>query len=148
MFQFPGLSSISYGFRYGWYRITGTGLPHSEICGYLVISTYPQLIAGSHVLHRLLVPRHPPYALSNLTENFYSQIVCALSVCFYGSVKFFRFSSENIFYSFNLSKNNHARQVGICGANRDRTDNLRLARAALSQLSYSPENSLSFRGIG
>ncbi len=25
-----------------------------------------------------------------------------------------------------------------CGANRDRTDNLRLARAALSQLSYSP----------
>jgi hypothetical protein len=97
MFQFPGLSSVSYGFRYRWYRITGTGLPHSEICGYLVISTYPQLIAGSHVLHRLLVPRHPPYALSNLTENFYSQIVCALSVCFYGSVKFFRFSSENIF---------------------------------------------------
>ena len=27
---------------------------------------------------------------------------------------------------------------GLCGANRDRTDNLRLARAALSQLSYSP----------
>ena len=25
-----------------------------------------------------------------------------------------------------------------CGANRDRTDNLRLARAVLSQLSYSP----------
>ncbi len=135
MFQFPGLSSVSYGFRYGWYRITGTGLPHSEICGYLVISTYPQLIAGSHVLHRLLVPRHPPYALSNLTENFYSQIVCALSVCFYGSVKYFRFSSEIVFYSFNLSKNK------ICGANRDRTDNLRLARAALSQLSYSPVNS-------
>jgi hypothetical protein len=28
--------------------------------------------------------------------------------------------------------------LGLCGANRDRTDNLRLARAALSQLSYSP----------
>ncbi len=27
---------------------------------------------------------------------------------------------------------------GFRGANRDRTDNLRLARAALSQLSYSP----------
>jgi hypothetical protein len=133
MFQFPGLSSVSYGFRYRWYRITGTGLPHSEICGYLVISTYPQLIAGSHVLHRLLVPRHPPYALSNLTENFYSQIVCALSVFLWLS-KTFPILSENIFYSFNLSKNK------FCGANRDRTDNLRLARAALSQLSYSPKN--------
>ena len=27
----------------------------------------PRLIAGSHVLHRLLAPRHPPYALSSLT---------------------------------------------------------------------------------
>ena len=27
----------------------------------------------------------------------------------------------------------------VSGANRDRTDNLRLARAALSQLSYSPK---------
>ncbi len=26
-----------------------------------------------------------------------------------------------------------------CGADRDRTDDLRLARAALSQLSYSPD---------
>ncbi len=27
----------------------------------------PRLIAGYHVLHRLLPPRHPPYALSHLT---------------------------------------------------------------------------------
>ena len=30
------------------------------------VVTSPRLIADSHVLHRLLVPRHPPYALSNL----------------------------------------------------------------------------------
>src|SRR5262249_57830209 len=29
----------------------------------------PRPIAASHVLHRLLVPRHPPSALSNLTTK-------------------------------------------------------------------------------
>ena len=40
------------------------GLSHSEICGSMVICTYPQLIAAYHVLHRLHEPRHPPCALS------------------------------------------------------------------------------------
>ena len=39
------------------------GLSHSEICGSMVICTYPQLIAAYHVLHRLHEPRHPPCAL-------------------------------------------------------------------------------------
>ena len=30
---------------------------------------YPGHIAAFHALHRLLAPRHPPYALSNLTTN-------------------------------------------------------------------------------
>ncbi len=29
----------------------------------------PRLIADSHVLHRLLVPRHPPCALNNLATH-------------------------------------------------------------------------------
>ena len=45
------------------------GFPHSEICGSLAICASPQLIAAYHVLHRLLTPRHPPYALSSLTEH-------------------------------------------------------------------------------
>ena len=40
----------------------------------------------------------------------------------------------------NLSKNSYVKRRVLSGANRDRTDNLRLARAALSQLSYSPFN--------
>ena len=32
------------------------------------ICSFPQLIAACHVLLRLLVPRHPPYALSCLTS--------------------------------------------------------------------------------
>ena len=38
--------------------------PHSEIRGSKVICTSPRLFAAYHVFHRLLVPRHPPCALS------------------------------------------------------------------------------------
>ena len=44
--------------------------PHSEISGSKDICSSPKLIAAYHVFHRLLVPRHPPCALSSLT-NFY-----------------------------------------------------------------------------
>src|SRR6056297_4098778 len=39
------------------------GFPHSEIQGSKPITGSPWLIAGYHVLHRLLLPRHPPNAL-------------------------------------------------------------------------------------
>ena len=39
------------------------GLPHSEIAGSKPILGSPALIAEYHVLHRLLLPRHPPNAL-------------------------------------------------------------------------------------
>ena len=47
--------------------VTAAGLPHSGIFGSTVICTSPKLIAAYHALHRLLTPRHPPCALSNLT---------------------------------------------------------------------------------
>lgn len=40
---------------------------HSEIPGSKLASSSPGLIAGNHVLHRLVVPRHPSYALKYLT---------------------------------------------------------------------------------
>jgi hypothetical protein len=39
------------------------GLPHSEISGSKGVLASPELIAEYHVLHRLLLPRHPPNAL-------------------------------------------------------------------------------------
>src|SRR3954470_3583859 len=33
------------------------------------VGSSPRLLAASHVLHRLLVPRHPPCALNNLTTQ-------------------------------------------------------------------------------
>src|SRR6185437_15091186 len=61
MFQFPGFASASYVFRYG-YPLLG-GLPHSDIHGSTPARGSPWLFAACHVLHRLLVPRHPPNAL-------------------------------------------------------------------------------------
>ena len=43
-------------------RMSG-GFPHSETHGSKPIPGSPWLIAGYHVLHRLLLPRHPPNAL-------------------------------------------------------------------------------------
>ena len=43
------------------------GFPHSDICGSMDICSSPQLFAAYHVFRRLLVPRHPPCALSCLT---------------------------------------------------------------------------------
>src|SRR5258706_11709811 len=47
--------------------MTPTGFPHSDIPGSKPVCGSPRLIAAYHVLHRLLVPRHPPCALSSLT---------------------------------------------------------------------------------
>src|SRR5689334_25282369 len=49
--------------------MTPAGFPHSDIPGSKCICHFPRLIAAYHVLHRLLVPRHPPCALSNLTGH-------------------------------------------------------------------------------
>ena len=49
-------------------EVCSARFPHSEICGSRDICSSPQLIAAYHVFLRLLVPRHPPYALSCLTS--------------------------------------------------------------------------------
>ena len=43
------------------------GFPHSDIRGSRDICSSPRLFAAYHVFHRLLVPRHPPCALTCLT---------------------------------------------------------------------------------
>ena len=44
------------------------GFPHSDIHGSRDICSSPWLFAAYHVFRRLLVPRHPPCALSSLTS--------------------------------------------------------------------------------
>ena len=49
-------------------EVCSVRFPHSEISGSMGICPSPKLFAAYHVFHRLLVPRHPPYALSSMTN--------------------------------------------------------------------------------
>jgi hypothetical protein len=116
------------------------------------LSTSPKLIAASHVLHRLLAPRHPPCALNSLVTSSWVS---------YLATRFTRVEnalSNSLFdcQRSRVPRGTHAARAAPgdgnpasgsgrdtnpqrgCGADRDRTDDLRLAKPALSQLSYSP----------
>ena len=49
-------------------EVFSSGFPHSDIHGSKDICSSPWLFAAYHVFLRLLVPRHPPYALFCLTS--------------------------------------------------------------------------------
>ena len=70
MFQFPGLAPYTYVFSARWSAFTDAGFPIRTSSDYSLCSNSPKLFAATNVLHRLLVPRHPPYALSSLTSSF------------------------------------------------------------------------------
>ena len=67
MFQFRRFPTYTYLIQCTLTRYCRAGLPHSEISGSSLICSYPKLIAACRVLHRLLMPRHSPCALSSLT---------------------------------------------------------------------------------
>ena len=97
------------------------GFPHSEIVALTLACSYTTLIAAYHVLLRLLVPRHPPYALISLT-----------SLRSWSAPKAYCFSA--LFDIVTLY--NFQRTFG--GDERNRTADPLLARQVLSQLSYTP----------
>ena len=75
MFQFPGFPAYDYLIHRMLRDSSSRGFPHSEICGSMLICSSPQLIAACHVLRRLPMPRHSPYALLRL--NYLQQFVPA-----------------------------------------------------------------------
>ena len=54
--------------QYAVTEVLSAGFPHSDISGSMDICSSPKLFAAYHVFHRLLVPRHPPYALFCITN--------------------------------------------------------------------------------
>src|SRR3954454_3102859 len=55
------------------------GSPIRKSLDHSSVTSSPRLIAGSYVLHRLLVPRHPPCALKNLTTKIKdARVHCAV----------------------------------------------------------------------
>ena len=77
-----------------------TGSPIRKSPGQSLFSSSPKLIAACHVLHRLLTPRHPPFALSSLT-----------------TAKIAYFTLLKRFYGFTtntqLSKNSFLKEQGL-----------------------------------
>ena len=141
-------------------RITLDGLPHSEISGSKPVCGSPELIAAYHVLHRRPVPRHPPYALSSLTTTF--TLLAVVGINAYASLllqdlrlsmspglvtrgRFDATEEPSVTEGSSLtsatrlaSLKRRASPGGAGmggGAGRDRTDDLRLAKAALYQMS-------------
>ena len=49
-------------------EVLSARFPHSDISGSQDMCSSPKLFAAYHVFHRLLVPRHPPYALISITN--------------------------------------------------------------------------------
>src|SRR5262249_6721877 len=50
-------------------ELPAPGCPIRKSPDQSLLSGSPKLFAASHVLHRRLAPRHPPYALSSLTTD-------------------------------------------------------------------------------
>src|SRR5450755_914544 len=70
MVHFPGFARTQLWIHWVVLGFYPSGFPHSEIPGSMPACGSPRLIAACHVLHRLLLPRHPPCALSSLTTKF------------------------------------------------------------------------------
>ena len=67
MFQFRRFPTYAYLIQRTLLWYCHSGFPHSDISGSQPICGSPKLFAAYHVLHRLLMPRHSPCALSSLT---------------------------------------------------------------------------------
>ena len=149
MVHFPPLPSHHYVFMMGYSGINQSGFPHSEIPGSKPACGSPRLIAACHVLHRLLAPRHSPYALSSLTKCSLhltaEYVVKKLPIAEYSVVK----KSEKPVVRLRRFATSARQPPHLCGAlpsrspggaeaggeYRDRTGDLLVANQALSQLS-------------
>jgi hypothetical protein len=133
-------------------RSLGLGFPIRTSPDHRSFTSSPRLFAGTHVLHRLFPPRHPPYALIHLT--IYPPIP---------SGEMTRPRTGHLAFPSSLVKEHTAHlpmysaqpKALHCplptprtrrgsptppsgGADRSRTGDPRLAKPVLSQLSYSP----------
>ena len=140
-------------------EVCSAGFPHSDISGSMDICSSPKLFAAYHVFLRLLVPRHPPCALSSLTRFLCPRVrsdlsahsvaplvgsffFTHLSVCLgcLSSILIFKILDLFQYAVFKVRYLPSApiRSRSASGDGEIRTLDPLLARQVLSQLSYTP----------
>jgi hypothetical protein len=75
MVHFPALAHTGLCIQPAVTKVHFVGFPHSDIPGSKPACGSPRLFAACHVLHRLLAPRHPLYALSSLIIKLTQYVV-------------------------------------------------------------------------
>ncbi len=137
--------------------MTPAGFPHSDIPGSKTVCVSPRLIAAYHVLHRLLVPRHPPCALSSLTGIRSKGASCFCPASQHSIVKD-RARRAGVACTPAIDTRGARRSISVPrpwspepslesgGDSGARTRSLRLAKPALSQLSYIPDSGRAVAG--
>ena len=175
MFQFSGSLSIHLFIQCTVLQYCCSGFPHSDICGSIDICSSPQLFAACHVLLRLLMPRHSPYALYSLILSsqktfcfsgallrtsvlvWFSWIMwvsfCSVCVWYLMPIAFcypFRYLKKPIFFLlflFSIFKQHYWDLMSHGGDKESRTLDPLLARQVLSQLSYTPIFVVGWSGL-
>ena len=138
--------------------LPATGFPIRKSTDHSLVGGSPWLFAATHVLHSLSEPRHPPHALSSLVtldsglpssrsgdvesrsrsrpfgrpgprEDLAGRCIATLRI---------RLSESSVRRAVTARGSRGARPRRAGGADRSRTDDIQLAKLALSQLSYSP----------
>ena len=121
--------------------MTCAGFPHSDISGSTLVCNSPELFAAYHVLHRLLTPRHPPFALTSLIQKGIESFRAnedALPRSLFDCQRSMKTPASRRTSGPTIPHAPSGARLHDGGDNRDRTGNLRLAKPALSQLSYIP----------
>ena len=85
--------------QYMIHELHSCGLLHSDISGSMCACHSPELFAAYRVLHRLLMPRHPPCALISLNSLF-AELCLVLKNHFLEEFYFFRRSLKLYFTHF------------------------------------------------
>jgi hypothetical protein len=133
-------------------ELPALGFPIRRSPDQSLVDGSPRLFAATHVLHRLSAPRHPPHALSSLvTRSSFSRnaaVWCGsrprsrststwTRAC--SRMRLLNLEIECAFLRMRFSESiSRTRLENDCGAERNRTDDVLLAKQVLYQLSYSP----------
>ncbi len=156
-FTSPGLPPATMNSSRAEEVLPSTGFPIRTSADQSLVSGSPRLFAATHVLLRLLEPRHPPHALSSLVTldsslpssrsdgNRVKAEIQALRRHWNSRPRCFDAFLPFVFGCQRARPGAADRAPGDTksrdepgGADRNRTDDIQLAKLALYQLSYSP----------